>query len=446
MITILGAGLAGLSCSYHLSHENCIVFERNEYAGGHIYSHHRDGFVWDEGPHVSFTKDPYVRDLFKQSVAGELLEYECEVSNFYRGNWIPHPAQSNLYAVPEPERAACLEDFLNTRHAPGQDTAPTNYAEWLQQAFGDTFANTFPSAYTRKYWTLDPSDLATDWVGQRVFYPDVETVLQGHEGPAEKSTHYISTVRYPRHGGYMSFANALCDGANIQFNHDVTQIDLDEKLITFASGRKHSYQRLVNTLPLPEFIKLAINVPEEVIEAAEALCCSSLLLVNVTANHPPRQAFHWLYVYDENKLSTRINQIGLLSPNNAPKGKSGVQVEVYASRYRPLPADHDDVARTVVAELQEMGLIDTPESVHTNFIPYANVVFDHKRRAAQEVVLSWLERFGLCREPDDLDPMTDWAASEPMQIGALALAGRFGQWKYFWTDDCVLRGRQIAGQ
>jgi hypothetical protein len=24
------------------------------------------------------------------------------------------------------------------------------------------------------------------------------------------------------------------------------------------------------------------------------------------------------------------------------------------------------------------------------------------------------------------------------------LAGRFAQWKYFWTDDCVLRGRQLA--
>ena len=178
MITILGAGLAGLSASYHLNHASCIVFERNEHAGGHIYSHHRNGFVWDEGPHVSFTKHPYVRELFEKSVCGEVLEYQCKVSNFYQGSWIPHPAQSNLYAVPEPQRTACLEDFLRTRNKAGQDKVPENYAEWLQKAFGDTFAKAFPSAYTRKYWTRDPSDLATDWVGQRVFYPDVETVFR----------------------------------------------------------------------------------------------------------------------------------------------------------------------------------------------------------------------------------------------------------------------------
>ncbi len=129
MITILGAGLAGLSCSFHLGHENCILFERNSYAGGHIDSHHRDGFVWDEGPHVSFTKHPYVRELFEQSVNGDLLEYECKVSNWYRGAWIPHPAQSNLYAVPEPKRSACLEDFLKIRNTAAGDKVPANYAE-----------------------------------------------------------------------------------------------------------------------------------------------------------------------------------------------------------------------------------------------------------------------------------------------------------------------------
>ena len=73
MITILGAGFAGLaclSCSYHLGQENCILFDCDANAGGHSYSHQRDGFVWDEGPHVSFSKHPYVRDLLEESVQG----------------------------------------------------------------------------------------------------------------------------------------------------------------------------------------------------------------------------------------------------------------------------------------------------------------------------------------------------------------------------------------
>ena len=30
------------------------------------------------------------------------------------------------------------------------------------------------------------------------------------------------------------------------------------------------------------------------------------------------------------------------------------------------------------------------------------------------------------------------------KVGDLILAGRFGQWKYYWTDDCVLRGKYIS--
>jgi len=29
-------------------------------------------------------------------------------------------------------------------------------------------------------------------------------------------------------------------------------------------------------------------------------------------------------------------------------------------------------------------------------------------------------------------------------LGDVILAGRFGQWKYYWSDDCVLRGKQIG--
>ena len=49
-------------------------------------------------------------------------------------------------------------------------------------------------------------------------------------------------------------------------------------------------------------------------------------------------------------------------------------------------------------------------------------------------------------------PARDWNApidespGNSLLAGRLMLAGRFAQWKYFWTDDCVLRGRQLAGE
>ncbi len=42
-------------------------------------------------------------------------------------------------------------------------------------------------------------------------------------------------------------------------------------------------------------------------------------------------------------------------------------------------------------------------------------------------------------------PLTDWSSTaDKEKLGSLIMAGCFGQLKYFWTDDCVLRGQAIA--
>lgn len=449
MILILGAGLAGISCSYHLKHD-CLVVEKNNYSGGHIYSHQINGFTWDEGPHVSFTKHQYVKDLFDLNVQGEFLEYPVYPTNYYNGHWVPHPAQSNLYAVPEPVRSKCLSDFLETRKDTNNDVQPTNYDEWIKLAFGNEFSNEFVKSYTKKYWTLDPEYLSTDWVGERVFFPDVETVKKGFEGPLEESTHYITNVRYPKKGGYYSYANLLRKEMNVQFNKCVNKINLDSKTVYFTDGTQQQYTKLINTLPLPEFVKF-IDARQEIKNAAEDLVCSELLLLNFVVDHPATIDSHWLYVYDVDKYATRINFTELLSPENGVEGKCGIQVEVYFSKYKQQQETIEEISKKVADELVEMGLIKNEsfiEEINTNYIKYANVIFDHKRQKSLDTILDYLSDFGLIRENDDLTPSTDWIKKESKtnddKLGDIILAGRFGQWKYYWTDDCVLRGKYIA--
>ena len=444
MITILGAGISGLAASYHLGHKNCQIFEKNTFYGGHIHSRERDGFIWDEGPHVSFTENSYVRELFSESIKGEFLEYPVNIGNYFKGDWIPHPAQSNLWAVKEPLRSACVRDFMESRGKSNGITPPNDYQQWLYQAFGETFSNTFPSTYTKKYWTCEPSFLDTDWVGSRVFYPDIETVIGGSIEEPKVQTHYIKKVRYPKYGGFIGFADKLAKDANIHLNHYVTGIDLINKEIIFSSGSRHQYKKLINTLPLPLFISLVSHVPPEILEASEVLCCTSLLLVNVVASNVVRKPYHWLYVYDEDKLSTRITHVEMLSPNNGLEGKTGIQVEVYESKYRPFTLRHDEIAAKVSEELIEMGMIEKVEAIHTQYAEYANVIFDKRRKEAQSIIFEWLELYGLKREAQDLLPVTDWSNSSPIVCGDLVLAGRFAQWKYFWSDDCVLRGQHLA--
>ena len=443
---ILGGGLAGLSCSYHLGHENCLIIERNSYLGGHAATHRRDGAYWDEGPHVSFTKHTEVRELLTRSAGGNVLDYTSHVGNYFAGNWIQHPAQSHLNAVPEPLAGQCYDDFVASQGNDQQQKDPENYQQWLDQAFGITFSRTFPHAYTRKYWTCDPSELATDWVGERVFKPDLETVTAGYKGKPKGNTHYISSVRYPAHGGFGAFSNGLSRGVNV-VHDEVVSINLTTKKLVLASGESYNYEYLISTIPLDQLISLIIGVPREVQEAASSLRCSSLLLVNILGIQARPNPYHWLYVYDEDKYSTRISQTHLLAPSNAPKGLAGLQVEVYASPYRPFRESYEAIADRVVDEMLSMSIIDEVRSTHYQFITYANIIYDHYRREAQDIILSYLARHGLIREPDDLEPMTDWqGVSNFVKQPELVLAGRFGQWKYFWSDDCILRGKMISGK
>ena len=119
-----------------MGHENCNIFEKNDYLGGHIHSERVGGFTWDEGPHVSFTKSQYVIDYFNKYCSSEILEYPVSTVNYFRGNWIPHPAQSNLFAIPEPLRSICFDDLIQSR---SKNIKIETYKDWLIEAFGEEF-------------------------------------------------------------------------------------------------------------------------------------------------------------------------------------------------------------------------------------------------------------------------------------------------------------------
>lgn len=448
MYTILGAGLSGLSIAWHLQRLGIPfeVYEAKIHGGGHIHSEEVDGFIWDEGPHVSFTKYEYVKQFFANNCKGEYLEYPTMPTNYFEGNWIPHPAQSNMYAVPEPLRSRAVADVVNARHELPTNYNPLNYQEWINFAFGKTFSETFSQVYTKKYWTTEPENLSTDWIGKRIYFPEITDMVDSSKGPLNKQTHYISKVRYPKNGGFYSFINEVEQGLAINYNRKLTHISFTKKELTFQGGEVIQYEKLVSSLPLPQLL-LSSDAPEAIKTAARKLKCSHVLIVNVVVDHPAPIENHWIYVYDKDFYSTRINFTELLSPENGQPNRSGIQVEAYFSEYHPLNEPIEKIEQAVLKELIEMKLVRDQEHIlshHHKWVDWANVIFDNERVAAQEEVLAWLATQGLVREDDDLKPMTDWDEKAPVALGNITLAGRFAQWKYYWTDDCVMRAKHIA--
>ena len=63
---ILGGGISGISASYHIGHEHCLILEKESHSLGILKSEDFNGFTWDLGPHVSFTKHDYVKIFFQR--------------------------------------------------------------------------------------------------------------------------------------------------------------------------------------------------------------------------------------------------------------------------------------------------------------------------------------------------------------------------------------------
>src|SRR3954447_13875044 len=83
-VVILGAGMAGFGAAHRLHAEGVgsVMYEQKPYHGGHTASFHRDGFIFDDGPHISFTKDARVQQLFADSVHQQFETIHAYVNNY----------------------------------------------------------------------------------------------------------------------------------------------------------------------------------------------------------------------------------------------------------------------------------------------------------------------------------------------------------------------------
>lgn len=414
---ILGAGIAGLGASYNLFQKGrtSTVVEKDSTYGGLCGSFEIRGFRFDKFVHLSFTSSDIIKELFEKSTK-EILKHQPVSYNVYKGLWIKHPAQNNIYPLSKEEKDLIIKGFLSRKKA--NETLIRNYEDWLRLQFGDYFAEHFPMVYTRKYWMKEACELRTEWIGQRVYQPSVEEVIAGSKTSDTPNTYYAKEMRYPQTGGYVTFLKIMADSSDIQYNKEVISIDTKEKKVTFADGTLLGYNRLISSIPLPEMVKIVQGVPSEIIVAASKLECTCGYHVSIalkTKNIPP---YLWWYIYDEDNLSARVHSPSLKSPDNAPTGCSSLQMEVYCKLGE---YTEQEIKDRTVGKLIEKGIIKEEDIlfVHLGFEKYANVIFTEPIYESRKIVRDFLALVGI------------------------ETIGRFGEWDYLWSDQSLLSGLNI---
>jgi len=417
--------MAGFGAAHKLHREGLrpTIYEMKGHYGGHTASHRfKEGFVLDEGPHISFTKNERIKELFAESVDQEYEESQARVNNYWRGHWINHPAQCNLFSVPADLKVQIICELAN--QLTQETVKPENYEQWLRASFGDTFAETFPMEYTKKYHTTEARNLSTDWVGPRIYQPTLEEVVRGAVTPDVENVHYITQFRYPKQGGFVSYLKAFLEQADLRLKHRLVRLDPRAKMLTFANGVIEPYEHVISSIPLPELIPLIEGAPREVLEAARRLACSEVVVVSVGIDRPDPIEAHWSYFYDADICFARLSTPHLQSRQNVPPGHSCLMAECYYSdKYRPLDRKPEECIEPVINDLRRAGIIRDDDNVTFStamHLKYANIIFDLERSRALDIVHGYLNDIGV------------------------ACCGRYGLWAYIWTDQSFVSGEKAA--
>jgi protoporphyrinogen oxidase len=418
-ICILGAGIAGLACSYRLKGQgvNSIVFESRSTWGGLCDNFEIKGYRFDRFIHLSFSKSDYVNNLFLKHPH---YKHKPLAYNYADGYWLKHPVQNNLYPLPEFEKNKIIESFMSIR--PQEASSIDNYEAWLRAQYGDYFAEIYPLRYTKKYWAIMANQLETKWVGGRMSTPSIDEVMYGATHEQTPNAYYASEMRYPKKGGYKAFLQDLRKDSEIHFNKKVVQIDPKLKQLTFEDGSTQGYDILVSSLPLPELAHMVVGAPPAIKNAAKGLLHTSAYLVSLGFNKPNIPKHLWFYIYDENILPARVYSPSLKSPDNAPAGCSSFQAEIYFTQEQSLAYTQAEVLEKTISDLIDMGLFSRQDLVvqDIRLEKYANVVFTHGIYETRDLIRTYLNELGIYT------------------------IGRFGEWDYFWSDQSLLSGCQAA--
>lgn len=431
-IIVLGAGIAGISAAYHLKekypHSQITIFEKtNDWGGlcGGFYVPSPKGDFWfDNAVHLSFAPEEYVQNVFHSS--SEPIRHTPVPMNYYKDTWIKHPAQNNLFPLSVKEKTLALKDMIDNPN-PKENLA--NFEEWLRAQYGNYFAENFPMPYTRKYWTTEAKELSTSWVGKRLYTPNLEEILQGAMTSDTPNTYYAQEMRYPKEGQYRSFFKSLVDQVEITYGKETIKVDSESKVVTFSDGSKEYYSTLISTLPIPELVKMITNTPQNILNSASHLKATSIAIVSLGFNRADIPKNLWFYIYDEDKLFARVYSPSFKSPENAPKGCSSLQAEIYFSDFKTLEelTQHTQniqefCIQHVISSFIDMGICRQEDIICQDFriLPYGNVIFTHDMEQHRDDVLHFIRKAGILS------------------------CGRFGEWDYLWSNQSFLSGFSIS--
>lgn len=316
------------------------------------------------------------------------------------------------------------------RRASGPDA--DSLESWVRGRFGKAIFDRFFREYTRKLWGISGAELSADWAGQRIAQLNTRAVVRqilGRGGRAPRT--FAKKYCYPRHGIGQIF-RALTErfesaGGHLLLGSRAGLVrpgkTFEVEVSTPEGLREVTCQRMISTIPLPDLVAI-LDAPEPVRRAAGALRFRSLRFLNLLLDGPPLSSRTWVYVPDPDFFMTRVQFPANRSPENCPRGRTSIQLEIPCSEGDEVwTADESSLLERGLEEAERFGL-DVRSRLLGSFSTRALHAYPIYRRgylSARAAVLEWID-----------------------SVPGLATCGRQGRFDYIFFDRAMEHGLRAA--
>jgi len=421
-ISILGAGPTGLSAAYYLK-KNYSIWEKNNEIGGGCRTEKIDGFSFDYGGHIFYTRNQEVRSLLNKLIKNNLRFLPREAWIYSKATYTRYPFQANLYGLPVEVVKECILGLMKAKLKHGEKPKNyTNFKDFIYKVFGEGIAKHFMISFNLKQWATPLKEMTTEWMGDFIPLPSLEKVLDGSLKMAPRCIGINANFIYPRKGGIQAiFDSFVPQIQNLNLNSEVTSLSFKDRSFELNGEKKNFYEKLISTLPLTELIQILDSPPQEIKLASKKLRWTSLYTVNIGIDRPSISDKQRVYYPEDDYIFHKLGYYQNQSPDMVPPGKSAVSAEISFSKTRSI--SKNTLVERTIEDLIKAGVLYPDDKItltHILTLPYAYVIYDHLRKK----IVSFIKQF--------------------LEKNDIFLCGRYAQWEYQNMEQNILAGKALA--
>lgn len=420
-ITILGGGLSAVSLAYFMQDDERIeeitILEKEDDIGGLCRSIHKDGYTYDIGPHILFSKDKEMLQLMLD-VTVQTNRRRRSNQIIHKGSYVQYPFENDLSKLSPEDLNYAVTAFQNN---PYENYEAQNMLQFFLKTFGEGITNLYLRPYNEKIWKHDPSFMDTQMV-ERIPKPTDEEIMRSAAGETVDGYVHQLYFDYPKTGGIEAvvrgFAERLNDKCVILLNQNIESVRREGgRYAIKTQGETFEADQVVSTIPVQELTNLYMDAADHIGENVRDLKYNSILIAFVRTRDDLSGDNFAFMTADKNILFHRISKMDFLGEAYKSDGAS-YMIEVTFRQ-----GNHIDGLTTgqlqekIISGLEEIGFIkETEDAQFINMTKhkYAYVIYDLNHKKNMDRIREYYDRQGVY------------------------LNGRFGNFEY-WNMDRILR-------